>query len=794
MDNLSFHPGGRVCRRLLLLTGFLLLGTFPPPAWCDTGQVIGRVIDPEGGPVVEAAVTIDGFHRTVITDTSGHFTIRDVPEGIREIRIRRLGFRETRIEGIHVPTGGTIDLGWISLRYRPLVTTGSVVTATRTDRLIEDVSSPVNVVEAEEMRERESKSSAEALREETGLFVQKTGHGGGSAIIRGLGSSQILLLVDGIRLNNSTFRLGNHPYLTTVDNQLVRRLEVIRGPTSVMHGSDALGGTINLITRGALDGDPTPGLDYRLFGRAATADGERTGRGEISLRGERIGVRAGLTVKRFDDLRRGGRSDDPEIEGATDGTVQRPSGFDAHDLDARIDWASDGERALTLAWQRSHRNEIPRYDKYENNDFHRWVYEPQERDLVYFMGETPTGLPGLGTMRILFSWQRQVEGRQIQAESLGELTRELDEVRTGGLSLQFENPIGSHRASGGFDLYLDDVRSRRSTEDPGTGAITFDSRGRFPDGADYRSLGFFLEDEWTPNNRWSFTTGLRYSLSGARFETLDGLDDPDETFRVDQSFRALTGSAGLVCRIDDHVHLITNVAQAFRAPNLSDIGKLGESKGETYEVPNANLEPERMLSGDGGLRVLLGPLRAEATVYISRITDLLASVESSWNGSTTIVQGSDTLKVKTKENIGSAVIRGLETSIDFRITRSISLSANVTATHGENTTIGEPVGGIPPTFGRVGLRWQGESAFADLFVRFADRQNRLSSDDLDDPRIPDSGTPGWSTWNIRASMPLGGAVDLQLSVENLLDSNYREHGSGINGPGRNFVVSVETSG
>lgn len=786
------RPRRRAWGHLVVLAGFLLLGAIPPPAWGDTGQVTGRVVDPEGDPVAEAVVTIHGSNRSAISDRSGRFTIRDVPAGIRELRVRRLGFREARVEGIRVPAVGDIDVGSVHLRYRPLVIPGSVVTATRTDRLIEDVSSPVNVVEAEDLRERESKSSAEALREETGLFVQKTEHGGGSAIIRGLGSSQILLLVDGIRLNNSTFRLGSHPYLTTVDNQLVRRIEVIRGPTSVMHGSDALGGTVNLITRGALDGDPSPGLEYRLFGRAATADGERTGRGEISLRGERIGLRTGATVKRFDDLRRGGRSDDPEIERSTDGLVQRPSGFDAHDLDARVDWAADSEHVVTVAWQRSRRNEVPRYDKYEIDNFHRWVYEPQDRDLIYFRGETPTGIPGFATARILLSWQRMVEGRQIQAEANGELTRELDEVRTGGLTLQIENPVGTHRITGGFDLYLDDVRSRRSTEDPRSGAVTLDSRGRFPDGAEYNSLGFFLEDEWSPRGPWSFTAGLRYSMSRARFEAPIGLDDRDDTFRVDQGFQAITGSAGAVCRIDDRVHLIANVGQAFRAPNLSDIGKLGESKGETYEVPNAELEPERMVSGDGGLRVLLGPVRAEATVYVSQITDLLASVETSWNGSTTIVQGGDTLKVKTKENIGNALIRGLEASIDFSLARSVSLSANVTATHGENTTIGEPVGGIPPTFGRVGLRWQGESAFADLFVRFAGRQARLSTDDLDDPRIPEIGTPGWSTWNIRAGMPLGGAIDFQISVENLLDSNYREHGSGINGPGRNFVVSVET--
>jgi len=114
-------------------------------------------------------------------------------------------------------------------------------------------------------------------------------------------------------------------------------------------------------------------------------------------------------------------------------------------------------------------------------------------------------------------------------------------------------------------------------------------------------------------------------------------------------------------------------------------------------------------------------------------------------------------------------------------------------TYGYNSTANEPVGKIPPAFGRIGFRWNRENTYFDLYMRFAFRQDRLSADDLDDPRIPKGGTPAWQTVNFRTGFSILSFGRCQVAVENIFDVNYREHGSGINGPGRNFIVSLEVS-
>ena len=125
------------------------------------------------------------------------------------------------------------------------------VTGARHDQRLVDSPRQIAVITAEEIRQRNYRSTPEAIADIAGVFVQETNDGGGSPIIRGLVGNQILILVDGIRLNNSAYRLGPNQYLNTIDLNQIERIEVVRGAGSVLYGSDALGGVVNIITRAA---------------------------------------------------------------------------------------------------------------------------------------------------------------------------------------------------------------------------------------------------------------------------------------------------------------------------------------------------------------------------------------------------------------------------------------------------------------------------------------------------------------------------------------------------------------
>ena len=278
--------------------------------------------------------------------------------------------------------------------------------------------------------------------------------------------------------------------------------------------------------------------------------------------------------------------------------------------------------------------------------------------------------------------------------------------------------------------------------------------------------------------------GVRHSQYRAEF-------DMNSAVPYSQTFSSFTGAVGSVFRLSDYVSANLNLAQAFRAPNLSDMAKLGESKGDVYEVPNTNLQPEKLMNIDMGLKISTESTRTDITVYRSFITDLLVSVDATYAGADTLVNDDQVFNVKTKKNLGEAIIQGAEIAVDYSLASSLSFRGNLTTTYGENTTYNEPVGGIPPLFGLAGVRWSRGRLFLDGYSRFSGRQDRLSADDLDDPRIPAEGTPGWFTVNLRGGLTFGHSLIVQVACENILDRNYREHGSGVNSPGRNWVISLQ---
>jgi len=755
----------------------------------EDGSASGAVIDTQGRPVAGLHIMVEHSALGTVSNTEGHYQLNNIPPGIYTLIYSHIAFKTERYPAVLIKSGQTVQIDTIVMTSRVLKGPKLVVTATRGARTATETAAAINVLPQTAIRERNVKSLSEALREEPGVSVQKTSHGGGSAIIRGLSSNMVLLMVDGIRLNNSTYRRGNHPYLTLVDYQMVRQMEVVRGPMSVLYGSDALGGTVNAITdiRGIASG--RNGLNYRLFSRFASADRERSSRAEIAWNTKRWAVEAGVSLKDFGNLRRGTRASRAVLERSND-AEQAPSAFSATDANAKVIFRADQRRTLIAAWQMSRRPEVPRYDKYENSGYHRWHYIDQNRDLAYLKYQDDVKAPWLSSLKATLSWQRQSEGRKTQKTLQHDIAEEHDEVGTLGLTLQGLTERGRHALTWGAESYLDKISSRAEIQRL-AGGTTAALRGRYPDGATYQQLGIYLQDEIQMAAKTTLIPGLRYSRMHTEF-TLPLDADGQHWDRITQQFDAVTASLGFIHQLGDGCFLNANLGQAFRAPNLSDIGKLGESKGSTWEVPNPALDSETMLSMDLGLKIEKERLSASASIYYAAIDHLIATADfTTPEGAAVYDYNGVSYKVKAKQNLGKAFLRGVETALAFDLGKGFSMRGNWTVTYGQNTTLHEPMGKLPPAFGLVGLGWTRQNFHTELYTRWAARQNRLSTDDLDDDRIPQGGTPAWQTLNLRTTFQATSSLQLQAAVENILDRNYREHGSGINAPGRNFILSLE---
>ncbi|MFT7487023.1 MAG: hemoglobin/transferrin/lactoferrin receptor protein, partial [Candidatus Paceibacteria bacterium] len=286
----------------------------------------------------------------------------------------------------------------------------TIITPTASERAPMDVPFSGEVISEQQMARRAYRTTPEALRDVPGILLQETAVGHGSPYIRGFTSFRNLFLVDGIRLNNSVFRSGPNQYWNTVDPLLIESLEVVKGPGSVLYGSDSIGGTVNARTRMAYRSSPDDSLAGKLVLRHSSAEQSFVGRLEGSLLGDNgVGVLMGLGGKSFGDL----------VAGGSTGT-QPGTGYDEVNGDLKLDGTSAAGAHWTFAMQHLAQNDVPRTHKTDQAiSFHGTTIGSdqrrdldQERTLVYGQVRGETDAAFFDRYFLSLSWHRQEETRQ----------------------------------------------------------------------------------------------------------------------------------------------------------------------------------------------------------------------------------------------------------------------------------------------------------------------------------------------------------------------------------------------
>ncbi len=273
---------------------------------------------------------------------------------------------------------------------------------------------------------------------------------------------------------------------------------------------------------------------------------------------------------------------------------------------------------------------------------------------------------------------------------------------------------------------------------------------------------------------------------GGRFNTYNIKADDNKFGDVDVSPSALVGSISGIYHASEKVNLIASLYSAFRAPNINYLSSFGTFN-YRIEVPNPNLDPEKSLNAEVGVKTRLERFSGSLFLYNTWLTDLIDRTEAQYNGQDSI----DGEKVYRKENFAEALIRGFEAEAGYEFVNGFNIYGNITYTYGENESAGEPMRRIPPLNGKLGLRYQHHTGlWTKLEWLSAARQDRLAGGDISDSRIPDGGTPGWNLFNLRAGYSWKW-LQLTAGLTNILNDDYRIHGSGVNGYGRSVWVAMQ---
>lgn len=668
-----------------------------------------------------------------------------------------------------------------------------VVTATDNDRLAHELPYSIEALRADEVRRQSvARTMPEALAAVAGTMVQKTAHGQGSIFLRGFTGYRTLLLVDGFRLNNSVFREGPNQYWATVDPLSLARIEVVRGPMSVLYGSESIGGTVQAFSLEPPEEAADGTIHGFVIARAASA--------ENSL-GGRI-VARGAVGDRFRFLVGAGQTSHGDLEAGGTVGIQPKTGYDSKSMEFKGIWRLGAGSDLVLGYQRMRLDDAWRT--------HKTVYAvpwrgttvgseqkrvlDQDRDLVFLTLTTHPRSAFADQIRIGLSYQRQMESRDRRRSDNRSDLQGFDIGSTGGF-LRSVKKTDCGEWTWGFDLYHDSVDSfSRLWHSDGT----FDRemiQGPVGDDATYDLLGVYLQREHRVSQRGTIWFGARYTHA----ETLARkVLDPvtGGQIAVGGNWDGLVGALKFGLRLDaaDNWRLFGGVSQGFRAPNLSDLTRLDSARSDEIETPSPYLDEERFVTTEVGLKARRTGWSLNLSLFHTTIDDMIIRYPTG--------REIDGEREVTKDNIGDGWVHGIEITGELDLGRCVNVFVGASWLEGEVDTfptseqilVREPIDRMMPPSARLAVRWQrpGHSLWLEATLMVADRQDRLSTRDMNDTqRIPPGGTPGFSVVTIRGGAEITKGLHLVAALENITDTEYRTHGSGLNNPGRNLVMALE---
>ncbi len=661
------------------------------------------------------------------------------------------------------------------------------VTATKRPESTLDVPAGTTIVGTHAMREAAPQTAMDALHGAIGAYVQQTTPGQGVVIVRGLKGSEVLHIVDGFRLNNAIFRNAPNQYVALVDAQAVDRIEVVRGPMSTLYGSDAMGGVVQMLTR-----EPRfEGPDWQTTGAVRTmygsADRSSLGRVEFAIGRRGLAISGGATHQDVGDLRVGG---DQRL---------RPTGYSAHAFDLKLSAEVVDGHELVASVQFLKQPRTPRYDALvpgfgqSEPDNTQFLFEPQQRRFAQLIWRIHRSNALFDSAELHLGRQDIVDDRRTRATDAPDLEdREHNRDTLDGFFGQFGKSLNdAHYLSYGYEWYRDKVSSAKLRTNLLDGLSSV-RKPRFPDGAWMDSKSIYLADDWLIGSLADLNVGVQYS----RFE----IDIPAtaDTPSVRMRPSALSGNAGLSIKLGEDWRWVNNLGQGFRAPNIFDLGAFGERPGGRFSIANSELQPETVLTLDTGFKFGGERFTGEIMAFRSRYRDKITSVET---GAMRTAGGEDCvdgtpgcLRVVQNRNVTELNLWGVEAGARYYfVNPDLELYATATWTRGDEQFEGReyPADRIPPLFGKAGTLWRPHPSLGlEVYTLYSTRQDRLSERDRDDPRLNPNGTPGWITTNMRIAWQVNTHFDLAFRAENLADKRYREHGSGLDEPGRNFIFSA----
>jgi len=697
-----------------------------------------------------------------------------------------------------------------------------VVSSSRFEEKRRDVPQQIEIIKKRDIEFSNTQNMADLLSNTGNVYVQKSQAGAGSPVLRGFEASRVLIVVDGVRMNNAIYRAGHLQNILRVDQNVLDKAEVLYGPGSVIYGSDALGGVMHLQSRNPkLGNGDKPFVSSNIFGRYASANFEKTGHADINFGLKKVGFLTSFTYSDFDDLRQGAVTN-PFIDSVWDRNfyaeringkdsmltnsnpnLQKQSGYHQYDFLQKILIKTNERWQHVLNFQLSNTGNVYRYDRLTETSagkprFAEWYYGPEQRLMGSYQTQWNAGVKAFDMFRLTAAVQKIQESRHSRNFGNPKKRSQIEDVMVYSVNADFAKRTGRHEIRYGAEFTYNDVKSTAHFTNIETNVET-PANTRYADGSNkYFTVAAFVTDNWELHEKLILTAGFRFSYVGLRSEFVDTTFYKYQAGKVVQNNAAPSGSLGMVYSPGKDWRVTLSASSGFRSPNVDDLSKVFDSAPGILIVPNPDIKPEYTYNIDLNIsKVLWNKLFIEAVGWFTFYKNALAVRPFQLNGEDSVLYDGTMSMVVANQNAAKAHVAGASLNIMYDINDYFSFRQSFNYTFGMiRGAVDVPLDHIAPVYGRSSVTLKSKRFQSELYLLYngwKKLKNYSPSGEDNLQYATAQGMPSWFTLNLKASVQIVKQVQLQAGVENILDHRYRTFGSGISSAGRNVFVTLRLS-
>ncbi|MCG6192509.1 TonB-dependent receptor [Leptospira sp. FAT2] len=738
----------------------------------------GSVKDKEGNPVPNARVLIQESRKSAVSDDKGEFVLDHVPPGKYTLIAIARGYHS---ESLSVTIGEKDQKIQFALAKSSLDESAINVTAKSTISDFLTSPQPITVLSGRQLDRQRGETAMSAINNTPGVSNLTTGAGTSKPIIRGLTGQRVLVMTDGIRQEEQQF---GDDHTVELDAFNIQKIEIIRGPGSLLYGSDALGGVVNVIRdKAPLSGEGVPRMAGIFNSNSYSNNKQDAGNFAVFGNIDGFGYRASSNT------RKAGRITTPN------GTIPN-TGMIEKNQSASIGLDGKWGNFYVDSFRREQTQDL--FDN-PNENPGSTVHQKLLHEKSHFHSFL---IFSAGNLELDFSYQRN---NRREIESKNKLLPIKDVLLDESVDV-FDKSFQYYQATSrakyqGLNLFLDTATADAKFHHKpifnflkGTFGVsgleqknrTIGTEPLIPSYGIVNVAGYFLEE--LKLGSVTLSAGVRGDKRSADIRNNAALGITEQT----KNYYATTGSAGLVWRIDKSFSTVLNYGRGFRAPTPFELFSNGVHEGTgKFEIGKDTLKPEYSNNLDLSFRYASSRIQTEISAFQNHIQNFIyaASIAE-------IDPESGLPKYKYKQ--GDAMLRGGEFSIQAEVTRKLVLSGGIDIVHARNQNDTNPLPRTTPNRARAGLRWTEESLwgmknfYVSINGRFYDSQYRV------DPK--ETPSKGYNLTDIGLGFELPYFGDgtskptVDLSVQNVFNVAYVDHLSRYKdyalNPGINAILKV----